>query len=199
MKQNKIFSLLLAGLLVLCLAGCQSKEKESDDLASVSSLPHSMNILGYAERGQIPELPFKLGESVQTVKDEFMDHVESGSEIIGLEISEGDKTVWMQGGSMIFCYEKAKEEAGISVLVAQEYGYDFSLGGVYAVDDVISAVGSEAYTRAATGYADAFFLPIIPEGSECLTYKVDAFELRFIFIDGYLSAVTLTDPANWTE
>lgn len=199
MKMTKLFSLFLSGLLVLCLVGCQNKYTEADDLESVSSLPHSMNILGYAERGEIPELPFRLGESVQTVKDNFMDHVESGSEIHGLEISEGDKTVWMQGGSMIFCYEKAKEDAGVSVLVAQEYGYDFSLGGVYAIDDVISAVGAEEYDRAATDYEDAFFLPIIPEGSECLTYQAGANELRFIFIDGYLSAVTLTDPANWTE
>ncbi len=198
MKTTKLTALFLVCLLLFSICGCASSEKKDKDLESVSSLPHTMNILGNAERGKIPEVPFDLGTSVQTVKDDFLKHIESGSEIVGLEISEGDKTVWMEGGSMIFCYEKAKEDAGISVLVAQEYAYDLSLGGVYAVDDVIAAVGAEEYTRAATNYEDAFFLPIIPEGSECLTYKAGEYVLRFIFIDGYLSAVTLTNPENWS-
>ncbi len=196
MKFQKIICLALAVTLIAGLCGCQPKEKK-EPLSSVSSMSHSINILARAEQGEIPELPFALGTSVATVKDTFMDYVPKGSEIYELGVSEGEKTVWLQGGSTIFCYEKEKESLGISVLVAQEYAFDLSMGGVYAIDDVIAAVGTENFTRATATYQDAFFLPVIPEGSECLTYTAGRYQLKFIFIDGYAAATVLIDPENW--
>ena len=81
--------------------------------------------------------------------------------------------------------------------MAMEYAYGFASGGVYDAETVIAAMGDAEYTRAAASDDDAFFLPVLPENSECITYQTGAYTLRFVLIDGALSAVTLTDPANW--
>ena len=196
MKISKILSIILAFALCITFAGCAEKENDAPE-TSVEPLAHSLNIVGYAEKGEIPEIPYKLGHDIENLKETFMSHVEEGSEIYELIVEEGDEDVWLLGGSMSFCYEKKNKENGISVIIAQEYAYDFSMGGVYDADDVIHAVGLEEFERAETTKEDAFFLPVIPENSECIKYSIGGYDLRFILIDGTISAVTLTDPKNW--
>ena len=196
MKISKILSVILTFALCITFAGCAEK-KDDTPTSSVESLAHSLNIVGYAEKGEIPEIPYALGHDIENLKETFMSHIDEGSEIEELLIDEGEKDVWMNGGSMTFCYEKKNKENGVSVIIAQEYAYDFSLGGVYDADDVIHAVGLEEYERGEVTEEDAFFLPVIPENSECIKYSVGGYDLRFIIIDGTLSAVSLTDPENW--
>lgn len=197
MKISKIISVILVFALCLSFVGCAKNEEDTAPVTSVAPLAHSVNIVGYAEKGEIPEVPYALGHDIENLKETFMSHIDEGSEIEELIIDEGDEDVWLLGGSMTFCYEKKNKENGISVIIAQEYAYDFSLGGVYDADDVIHAVGLETYERAETTKEDAFFLPVIPENSECIKYSIGGYDLRFIIIDGYVSAVTLTDPENW--
>ena len=194
MKIRSIFSVLLAILLVFCFSGCAAEEEEFT--SSVEPIEHSLDILAYAQKGEIPEVPFKLGDDVDNLKETFLDHIESGSEIYELGVMEGEETVHLLGGSMTFCYQKDKKENGISVIVAQEYAYDFAMGVQY-IDDVIFAVGSDDYQRASTTEEDAFFLPVVPENSECLTYTVNNYQLKFIFTDNVISAVSLIDTENW--
>lgn len=200
MNTKKVLSLVLCFVLALCFTACADSQKnDTEKISSVKPLEHSMDILAYAENGEIPEVPFKVGTEVEKVKKEFMDHVESGSEIHELEISEGEKTVWLDGGNMMFCYEKANVDSGVSVIIAREYAYDFSLGGVYDTDDVITAVAKEDYKLEKATSKEAFFLPVIPDTAKCLSYSAGNYTLRFIFIDDYLSAVTLTDTSLWTN
>ena len=196
MKITKLLAVVLTIAICFLFAGCAEKE-DNAPTTSVEPLAHSLNIVGYAKQGKIPEIPYALGHDVENLKETFMDHIEEGSEIVELLVDEGENDVWLNGGSMIFCYEKKNKENGISVIIAQEYAYDFSMGGVYDADDVIHAVGLEEYERGETTEEDAFFLPVIPENSECIKYSVESYDLRFIIIDGSLSAVTLTDPENW--
>ena len=198
MKITKILAIVLSLAICLAFAGC-AKNEEEKPTEPVESLPHSLNIVGYAEKGEIPEIPYALGHNVEDLKETFMSHVEEGSEIYELIVEEGENTVWLRGGSMTFCYEKAKKENGISVIIAQEYAYDFSMGGVYDAADVIHAVGMDEYEKAEATNEDAFFLPVIPANTECIKYVINDYELRFILIDGALSAVTLTDPENWNN
>lgn len=194
---KKLLGLILAAIVTFSFCGCSDNEKSEKDNTSSTSSSHSVNILAYAQKGEIPEVPFGVGADIEEVKTGFKDTVEAGSEVEDLMIDEGQTTVWMDGGNSMFCYEKANESAGIGVIVAKEYAYNLSLGGVYSVNDVISAVGSEEYTKAAATEADAFFLPAIPENTECIAYTAGNYVLKFIAIDGYLSAVTLTNPAVW--
>ena len=194
---KKILCLILALGVMFCFSGCNNGEKPDKENSASTASSHSVNIIAFAEKGEIPEVPYGVGASVEEVKTGFKDTVEPGSEVDDLTIDEGQTTVWMDGGNCMFCYEKANETAGIGVIVAKEYAYNLSMGGVYTLDDVITAVGSEEYTRAAATEADVFFLPVIPQGAECVTYATGSYVLRFIAIDGYLSAVTLTNPAVW--
>ena len=195
MKIKSMLAVLIAFILMLCFTGCAETEEEGN-LSSVKPLEHSLNILAIAEQGQIPEVPYKLGHDVEDLKATFMSHIDEGSEIIELGVNEGEKTVWLEGGSMTFCYEKNKKSKGIAVIVAHEYAFDFAMG-VYDTDDIIYAVGSEDYERYETTDDDAFFLPAIPENSECIKYKAGEYDLRFIFVDGFLGAVSLTNPEIW--
>ncbi len=192
---KKILLIITAFCFTLTLSGCG--EASTDKTSSQSAPSHSVNILAFAEKGEIPEVPFGVGANVAEVKSGFKDTIEPGSEIEDLIIDEGVTTVWMDGGNSMFCYEKANESAGVGVIIAKEYAYDLSLGGVYTLDDVIEAVGSEEYTRAAATEADAFFLPVLPQNAECVSYVTGSYVLRFIAIDGYLSSVTLTNPTVW--
>lgn len=198
MKLSKVLSVVLCFALVLSMSACNKQEEDNSPVTSVKPLAHSVNIVAYAEKGEIPEIPYELGHSVADLKETFMNHVESGSEITELIVDEGENDVWLKGGSMIFCYEKSNEEKGISVIIAQENAYDFSMGGVYDAEDIINAVGLDSFERAEATDEDTFFLPITPENSECIKYEIGDYVLRFILIDGYVSAVTLIDPANWT-
>ena len=198
MKITKILAFILTFAICFSFAGCGDTDTESAPLSSVEPITHSsLNIVGYAEKGEIPEIPYALGHDIEDIKATFMDHIEEGSEIYELSVQEGENDVWMNGGSMMFCYEKAKKSEGVSVIVALEYAYDFSMGGVYDADDVIHAVGLEEYERAETTSEDAFFLPVLPEDSECIKYSIGGYDLRFILISGSLSAVSLTNPENW--
>ena len=195
MKIKSLLAVLLAAVLTLTCTGC-AETNDDENLSSVKPLEHSLNILKIAEQGQIPEIPYKLGHDIEDLKNTFMSHIDEGSEIIELGVNEGEKTVWLEGGSMTFCYEKSEKENGISVIVAHEYAQDFAMG-VYDADDIIYAVGSEEYERAETTDDDAFFLPATPDNSECIKYKAGKYDLRFIFVDGFLGAVSLTDPEHW--
>ncbi|MEE1026846.1 MAG: hypothetical protein U0L55_07570 [Acutalibacteraceae bacterium] len=197
MKLLKILSVTLCFALCLSVVACNKQEDETP-VTSVKPLAHSVNIVAYAEKGEIPEIPYKLGHSVDDLKETFMNHVESGSEITELIVDEGENDVWLDGGSVIFCYEKANKENGISVIIAKENAYDFSMGGVYDANDIIDAVGLENFERSEATDEDTFFLPVTPENCECIKYEIGDYVLRFILIDGYVSAVTLIDPNNWT-
>ena len=199
MKISKILSVILAFAICFAFAGCSEKKEEIIKAPSemVKPLAHSIDIVSYAQKGEIPEIPYALGADIDNLKETFMDHVDEGSEIYELGVQEGENDVWLLGGSMDFCYEKANKEDGISVIIAKDMAYDFAIGGVYAADDVINAVGLETFEKYEAEYEDAFFLPVIPDNTECIKYIINNYELRFILVDGALSAVTLTDPANW--
>lgn len=192
---KKILLIITAFCFTFALSGCG--EASTDKTSSQSAPSHSVNILAFAEKGEIPEVPFGVGTAIDKVKSGFKDTIEPGSEIEDLIIDEGATTVWMDGGNSMFCYEKANESAGVGVIIAKEYAYDLSLGGVYTLDDVIELVGSEDYKRATATEADAFYLPVLPETAECVSYTVGSYVLKFIAIDGYLSAVTITNPTVW--
>ena len=193
---KKFLTLLLFATIIFTLSACGENKKDTDDVASVSSYSHGVNIVKYAQKGEIPEIPYKLGHDIEKLKTTFLDTLSVDSEIDGLVETQGEKTVWLDGGSVMFCYQKAKKDEGIAVIIAKEYAYDFSMGGVYSKEDIIEAMDGTEY-ETSQNPDDAFFLPIVPENLECLTFKTGDNILRFVFIDDALSAAMLIDPENW--
>ena len=110
MKISKILSIILTLAICFCFAGCAGSEGDNASLSSVEPLAHTVNIVGYAEKGEIPEIPYALGHNIEDLKETFMSHIDEGSEIVELVIDEGENDVWMNGGSMTFCYEKKNKE-----------------------------------------------------------------------------------------
>ncbi len=194
---KKIIAVLLSASLILTFVGCK-EEKGSDGTSStVSQYVHETNIYDYAKKGEIPEVPFKLGESVEKVKKNFKDTIPQGSEIEDLIITEGTLTVQMDGGNSMFFYEKANEKSGIALIVAKEEAFKLSMGGVYSAQDIIDMIEQKDYKLGAATEADVFFLPGAASDYECLSYSAGDFVLKFIIINGYVSAATLTNPAVW--
>lgn len=194
---KKTISLILAVLMLFMSVGCKSNKNEAKDNSSPEQYAHGVNVMAYAKDGEIPEVPFKLGDSIEKVKNEFKSTIPEGSEIEDLIITEGQETVQMDGGSSMFFYEKKNESKGIGMIVAKESAFQLSLGGVYSGEDIIEIMGTDDYERVPTTEADAFFLPGQPELYECVAYNADKYVLKFILVNGYVSAVTLTDPEIW--
>lgn len=193
---KKLASVMLA--FVLLLSCCACGENSSENSASGTSSAYAVDIAALASGGKIPEIKFGLGTSVEELKQKFADTIEPGSEIDGLTETQGEKTVWLDGGSVLFCYEKEKQENGISYIVAREYAYNFSMGGVYMPDDIIEAMGNQSFERSAITDDDVFFMPTTPANGEKIRYVTGQNVLTFVFVDGMLSVVTLYNPENWT-
>lgn len=193
---KKLTALFLAALLAALCCGCGTPK--GDENAKASSSAYAVDIAALAAGGKIPEIKFALGANVDELKEKFKDTVEPGAEVDDLTETQGEKTVWLDGGSVLFCYEKAKKENGISLIVAREYAYNFSMGGVYAQEDVIAAMGDLKYEKSAATDDDVFFMPTTPANCEKLSYVTGKNVLNFIFVDGTLSAVVLYNPENWT-
>ena len=194
---KKIIATLLFVLLLLTFVGCKDDRTPDDTNSMVSQYVHETNIYDYAKKGEIPEVPFKLGESVEKVKKNFKDTIPEGSEIEDLIITEGTLTVQMDGGNSMFFYEKANEKSGIGLIVAKEEAFKLSMGGVYSAQDIIDMIELKDYNLGTATDADVFFLPGDASNYECLSYNVGDYVLKFIIIDGYVSAATLTNPAVW--
>ena len=193
---KKITALFCTILLAACCCGCGTKNQ--DQQAAQSSSAYAVDIAALATGGKIPEIKFALGTNVDELKEKFKETVEPGAEVDDLTETQGEKTVWLDGGSVLFCYEKAKKENGISFMVAREYAYNFSMGGIYAQEDVIAAMGNLKYEKSAATDEDVFFMPTTPANCEKLSYVTGRNVLNFIFVDGTLSAVVLYNPENWT-
>lgn len=194
---KKIIAIILCLAVCFGFCGCKNQNKKTAETA-VSSEPYAVNIMAQATKGKIPEIDFSLGTSIARLKEKFASTLEPGSEIQGLTETIGEKTVWLDGGSVLFCYEKAKLDEGIAVIVAKDYAYNFAMGGIHAEDDVIAAMGEAVYEKSAITEDDVFFLPALPENGTKLTYTCGDNILKFIFVDGTLSSVVLYNPANWT-
>lgn len=193
---KKLAALFLAALLAALCCGCGTQK--GNENAKASSSAYAVDIAALAAGGKIPEIKFALGANVDELKEKFKDTVEPGAEVDDLTETQGEKTVWLDGGSVLFCYEKAKKENGISLIVAREYAYNFSMGGVYAQEDVIAAMGDLKYEKSAATDDDVFFMPTTPANCEKLSCVTGKNVLNFIFVDGTLSAVVLYNPENWT-
>lgn len=195
---KKTISLLLLALILCLFAGCSENKNKGEDTSSVQSgYVHSTNILAYAQKGEIPEAPFNVGDDIDAVKEGFKDTIPEGSEIDDLIITEGNLTVQMDGGSWMFFYEKANASAGVGVVVAREEAFKLSMGGVYSAEDVIDMIGTDDYKRGKATDADVFFLPGDSSAYECLSFTAGDYILKFILLDGYVSAVTITNPLVW--
>ncbi|HHW46028.1 MAG TPA: hypothetical protein GXX17_03840 [Clostridiales bacterium] len=201
---KKYVAVLFALILVLGIAGCNNKNTETSSDITSSRVEHTVDVAYLAGKGQIPELPVKLGNSVdmvevlysqessvtETTEDGFDDHDD-----VQLEIVKGEKTVKIAAGAANYYYLKENEENGISVLVNFDKSYDFEVG-IAMIDDIRNAVEGEG-TLSVPTEEEMFFFPVAPDNCQKLSYEIGAYRLDFYFVDDFLAATVLTDTVNW--
>lgn len=206
LKLKKYLSILLVAIIIMGFTGCNNNDDETSSEMTSSRVEHTVDVAFLAGKGQIPELPVKLGNSADMVEviyntqNSDQEESEDGQEDehehdFQLEIYEGETTVKLSAGQANYYYLKENEENGISVMVNFDKSYDFDVG-IAMIDDIKNAVEGEAIVSV-PNKDDMFFFPAPPENCERLSYEIGAYRLDFYFVDDFLSATVLTDTVNW--
>lgn len=201
---RKIGAALLAAVMLFGLAACGNKEPENTDTSSKTTVSHSVDVMAEAKAGKMKGTDVYIGQSIDEVKklyyygedDAPVTSLASGDEEpLELSITEGETMVRMATGQVDYYYRKSMEDKGISMIVSMVDCYGFE-AGITMPDDVKNAIAEEG-TESVPTEDDLFFLPEVPSDCLRLTYTAGSRQLDFYFVDEFLSAVTLSEPAWW--
>lgn len=187
---KKFLAVLLSAVILFSFAGCGRENNSSDT--------NTVDLEYYAKLGQIPECKYKLGDSVETLKNELEaaeQSAHSDDDEYVYEVTEGEKSVRIDNGSFMYYYEKEKESGGISFIVSLDTSYGFESGTtVLEIKNALPELEPEE--KAATA-DDVFFLYGFSEGT-ILKYTFNNYVIVFVFDDNMLCASAIYDTDNWT-
>ena len=179
---KKILCLVLCMLFVFSLAACGEESEEKGS--------HSVDVEYYANLGQINDVEYKLGDSVQKTKTALEEKVDDHGESNYFEYPSGRYTI-MSDGATYCCYETENENAGLTHVITTGDAYGFTAGAVSVeIRDIMSSIGFDAKERDAKR-SETFFLPAGAEMT-VLEYKFQNNTLLFVFQDHYLAATVIT-------
>ena len=188
---KKILSFLLVMTLALSFSACGKKKGKTAE--------NKVDLEYYAELGQMPECPYKLGadpDESSAVSFSFISSAEAAGEEYPFAVTEGEKTVRIDNGDFVYYYEKAKKDKGISYIIATNKGYGFEGGA--SILEIKNALPELEYTEEDVNDSNSFFLMGAIDGS-VLKYTFKNRVISFFFSENELTAVTLYDTDNWTE
>ena len=189
---KKIISITLAFFIALWFVGCKPNTTKTN---------HTTDVEYYAKLGKIKEVEFSLGTQEKDLSDHYGDGkiIDAGDHEHYVELNriEGNKTVRLDAGNLLFYYEKAKKEKGISAIISFDTAYDFEVG-IAMPADIQNAITAKGTLTDATP-EQLYFLPASDSDAKVLSYTFDNIRLDFFFINDFLSATVLTDTNNWTE
>ncbi len=190
---KKIISIILCLFIACSFVGCKNNNKKTE---------HTVDVQYYAKLGKIPEIDFAaLGTSEKQLTEYYGDGrtIDAGDHEHFVELNriEGNLTVRLDGGNLLYYYEKAKKDKGISVIISFDTAYDFEVG-ITMPQDVQDAISAEGTLSNATA-EQLYFLPASDKNAKVLSYTFDNIRLDFFFINDFLSATVLTDTNNWTD
>ena len=179
---KKIFCLVLCMIFVFSFAACGKDGGKK--------IEHSIDIEYYAKLGQINDLEYKLGDSIENTKSQLNKTTDDHGESNYYDYTSGDYTV-MTDGAVCACYKTDDEAAGITHIVKYGDAYGFTVGDVSTqIRDVMSGLGYDATEREATR-EDVFFLPAGADMT-VLEYKIKDTNLLFVFQEHALSATLIS-------
>lgn len=214
MRRTQSIAIFLAGLLVLLpLYGC-TKENVSTTSAFEPIITRE-ELKEQVEKGEIPGIPIKLNQSVQSVKEYYHygdpaygyeGTTASGASTATAADEEADflTIVEMEGynkllaGDAGYCYKTNREADGISALVSfgEAYGFATSLS---TEQDVEQSLGTADETLDSPEKSDLFFIIGQPQNAKLLRYRFGKERVDFLMVDGLLSAVALINTETWEE
>lgn len=185
---KKHLSLVIALVIMLCLTACTGNKSKTDG--------ETVDVKYYADLGQINGVDYKLGDSVETVKQKLEAAAQSSSsedeEGFFYDYQSGDYTV-LTDGTVCCCYKTEKPEDGITHIVKYGEAYGFKQGSVsIEVSDAMSKAGFSTKERdAASG--ELFFLPSGTGSSySVLQYDFNKNSVLFVFDENTLSAAVIS-------
>ena len=179
---KKILCLVLCMLFVFSLVACGEESEEKGS--------HSVDVEYYANLGQINDVAYKLGDSVQKTKTALEEKVDDHGESNYFEYPSGIYTI-MSDGATYCCYETENENAGLTHVITTGDAYGFTAGAVSVeIRDIMSSIGFEDTERDAKR-SETFFLPAGAEMT-VLEYKFQNNTVLFVFQDHYLAATVIT-------
>ena len=178
---KKILCLVLCVVFAFSLAACgEENDKKSN---------HSVDIEYYVSLGQINDLKYKLGDSVDSAVESLEATLDDHGESNYFDYQSGEYTI-MTDGSVCCCYKTDDESAGITHIVKYGDAYGFTVGAVSTqVRDTMSNMGYESQEREAKS-GELFFLPA-SAGITVLEYQIKENTVLFVFQEHALSATVI--------
>lgn len=199
---KKIISVLVCFALMLSFAACGKKDEPivSGDETVKSAITEAVS------KGQIPELKFSLGASVEDLDKYYAEmekqisenhqgdgHVHTDEDML-LNAMEGYLSFTYEIGNEKYFYEKAKKTAGVSAICSLSDAYGIKLGTSKA--DVEKALTGMELQTIQAGEQELYFVPLIE--AIILRYKSGDYKLDFYFNNNELVATVLVNTKNWT-
>ena len=178
---KKILCLVLCIIFALSLTSC------GKNLRGKSK--HSVDIEYYAKLGQISNLQYKLGDSIEDAKIALSKTEDDHGESNYFEYESGEYTV-MTDGIACCCYKTDDKDSGITHIVKYGDAYGFNIGAVSTqVRDIMSEMGFDATEREAKS-GELFFLPA-SAGTTVLQYQIKENTVLFVVQEHALSATVI--------
>lgn len=212
MRRTQTIAIFLAALLLLLpLYGC-TRENASTTSAFEPIITRE-ELKEQVEKGEIPGIPIKLNQSVQSVKEYYhygdpaygyegttaagaSTATTADEEVDFLTIVEMDGYNKLLAGDAGYCYKTDREADGISAVVSfsEAYGFATSLS---TEQEVEQSLGTADEILDSPGKSDLFFIIGQPQNAKLIRYSFGNHRVDFLMVDGMLSAVALINTETW--
>lgn len=187
---KRILSLLLVMSLIFGLTGCK-KEEETE-----KPVEHSVNIEEYAQKGEIPECKYKLGQNLDDLKaglEADFEETEHHDHDFAYYVEDGDEGAFINSGKYLFYYDEYNEAAGVNYIVSFDEAFDFKLGTVIVeVEEVLKQYN---YVKEDLNDDNAFF--IFGSEGKVLRAEFGEYTVLFAFVENGLSATAIYKTNDW--
>ena len=179
---KKLLCLILCVAFVLSLAACGKEDNKK--------ITHSVDIEYYVKLGQIKDLDYKLGGSIEDAKTLLAQTTNDHGESNYFDYPSGDYTI-MTDGEVCVCYKTDDASTGITHIVKYGDAYGFTVGAVSTqVRDTMTGMGF-ATTEREIKQGELFFLPA-GANMTALEYEIEGITLLFVFQEHALSATVIS-------
>lgn len=186
---KRLICAFLSLTLIFSFAACGNNKKQTSS--------SDVDLEYYANLGQIPECPYKLGEDIDKINSELSAKYESegqAGEDTVYEVTEGEKTVRIDSGDFIYYYVKDKKGNGVSFIVSLDKAYGFETGTPLL--EVKNSLAGFEYKEENADDSNSFFL-LGEQDATVLKYSFEENSVLFVFSDNSLTAVAVYSTENW--
>ncbi len=204
---KKICCIILSLVLIFSLSACSKEEEKKKEVKNAVDLEY------YAKLGKIPEVEYTLGTDVDKAEKELSKAFEEELEnhqadpydahdhdetVFYFEKIEGEKNVLLDNGHILYYYNKANKDKGISYIVNTDVAFGFKRGTI--ISEIKTACPKIKFTEEAINTENAFFAVDVQDGQDngtVLSAEYKGTVISFFFKDNALFATSIHN-GNWS-